>query len=207
MIAAFERARSVLFLPICVALLLANTPSFATDCSCRDAIPADSSGNGTCTKTQNGSQSCKLDWNSGGNRDQNARVLNDLQRQGLSLPDFGGPGDDGFERAASALFTPQQPSTTVNAMGTLIAGALGRNAPDRLGLYRAFLSKYSDEKYTSLFTPDTRGEVSREQLSADGRNYNVAITAGCVQFRDDQFLLVLKTRFAKVRRDCDEAPR
>ena len=127
--------------------------------------------------------------------------MNDLQRQGLSLPDFGGPGDDGFERAASALFTPQQPSTTVNAMGTLIAGALGRNAPDRLGLYRAFLSKYSDERYTSLFMPDTRGEVSREQLSADGRNYSVAITAGCVQFRDDQFLLVLKTRFAKVRRD------
>lgn len=195
------------FFPLCIALLMAITPSFATECSCRDPIPADSSGNGTCTKTQNGSQSCKLDWNSGGSREQNSRVLNELQRQGASLPDVGGPGDDSFERAASALFTPQQPSATLQAMATLIAGALGRNAPDRLGLYRAFLSKFSDGRYSPLFLPDGGGSVSREQLVADGRNYNVAITSGCVQFRDDQFLLVLKTRFARVRRDCDETPR
>jgi hypothetical protein len=92
-------------------------------------------------------------------------------------------------------------------MATLIAGALGRNAPDRLGLYRAFLSKYSDVRYSQLFTPDSGGNVSRDQLFVDGRNYNVTVTSGCVQFRDGQFLLVLKTRFARVRRDCDEAPR
>jgi hypothetical protein len=186
---------------------MANTPSLATDCSCRDPIPADSSGNGTCTKTQNGTQSCKLDWNSGGSREQNARVSSELEKQGVSLPDVGSQGDDRFERAASALFVPQQPGTTVQAMATLIAGALGRNAPDRLGLYRAFLLKYTSTDFSSLFALGSSGSVSKDQLVVEGRKYNVAIAVGCVQFRDDQFLLVLKTRFAKARGDCDETPK
>lgn len=202
---AFERARSVgRLLPVCIALLTMTATGHATDCSCRDAIPANSSASGTCTKTQNDSQSCKMDWNAGGggNRDQNARLLNELQRQGVILPDVGGPGDDPFDRAAFALLSPAR-QDTVPAMATLIAGALGRNAPDRLPLYRAFLSQYSDAR-RSLFGPESEGRVSTDHLSVEGRNYNVTITFGCVQFRDGQFLLMLKTQFARTRRDCDE---
>jgi hypothetical protein len=206
---AFERARPGLkmgwLLLVCVVFLTMTASGHATECSCRDAIPADSSANGTCTKTQNGSQSCKMDWNAGGGgKEQNARLLNELQRQGASLPDVGGPGDDPFDRAAFALLDPKR-ADTVEAMATLIAGALQRNAPDRLPLYRAFLSKYSDTSNRFRLGPESAGKVSTDQLSVEGRNYNVTATFGCVQFRDSQFLLMLKTQFARTRRSCDES--
>ncbi|OAF00683.1 hypothetical protein AYJ54_31045 [Bradyrhizobium centrolobii] len=150
-----------------------------------------------------------MDWNAGaaGNRDQHVRLLNELQRQGSSVPDVGGRGDDPFDRAAIALLDPSRLDSVVPAMATLLAGALGRNAPDRLPLYRAFLERYSDSRFRSLFGPESAEKIQRDQLSAGGRNYSVAITFGCVQFRDEQFLLMLKTQYARARRDCDDGAR
>jgi hypothetical protein len=176
-----------------------TTFAMATECTCRDAIPADSTGTGTCTKTQNGSQSCKFDWNAG-NQQQNTAILNQLDRQGIRLFDPGGPGATAIDRSASTLFRPENPQSTVQAMGVMMAAALARHASDRLPLYRAFVERYSDARFHNLFSPD--GGVSSDRLSAGGRNYEVFIAFGCVQFRDNSFLLLVKTQFAR-ERSCD----
>jgi hypothetical protein len=198
--------RLIIAIVQCLSLTLATTFAIATECSCREPIPADSIGSGTCTKTQNGNQSCKLDWNAGGSRDQKIALLNGLERQGIRLSDPGGSGETVLDRSASSLFRPDNdPANTVQAMGVMLASALFRHASDRLLLYRAFLDRYSDARSFSLFSPgQTRAES--DTLSAGGRNYSVSIAFGCLQFRDGPFLLVVKTQFARQRGNCDDPP-
>jgi hypothetical protein len=101
---------------IVLAILFSALPAHATSCTCRDAIPADSSGSGTCTKTQDGSRSCRFDWNSGNStRSQYDQTVDVLKHQGISVPELDGFGD-AFEKSSRALAAPAQASTALAAV-------------------------------------------------------------------------------------------
>jgi hypothetical protein len=186
---------------VVAVLLLAGRPAYANPCSCRPEIPADSTGPGTCRKVQDGSQFCKLDWDAGGNSSESGRVMNELRKRGFKS-DF--DGDTAIEQAARSLFDPGK--TTASAMSVLMAASLLLYAPERLPLAEAFGARYSDPRFgASLMEPQSR--IERDKLSAGNRNYEIVLAFGCAQARDGAFFLMIKTRFAVQRGNCDEDSR
>ena len=96
-------------------------------------------------------------------------------------------------------------------MSVLMAASLVQHAPERLQLAEAFFSKYSGNPLLSggpgQFPATRQDGLSRDTLVAGDRLYNIVLSFGCVQARDRSFFLMIKTRFATQKSDCDEERR
>jgi hypothetical protein len=188
-------------------IVFGSTPASATKCDCKPEINAEAEGIGTCEKTQDDSKWCKLKFNSATGRDtpEQKELFETLKKYMGSAA----PLDNVKAADAVNQVPPDKWDKTFIAdyLASLFAVALYDTAPERIPGIVKILQAYPDKLLR--FVQDD--EVRRDQFEVGGfrrtEKYSVTGSRGCLQFVEQSFSALVKTRHSFATKGCAEVKR
>jgi hypothetical protein len=180
----------VLTMGLVIIAFLMSAQSQKPPCSCRPDIPADGTGDGTCSVTQDGANWCEIRFS--GTGQGSSKFADDLAllhkpgtaRQG-ALRRLGSTHPEDWDRAFVVEFVP-----------AMLEDSLANRAPDRLKDITRIVQIAASDVLPSL---KDRSPHAKEFTFGQ---YKTSVSYGCIDFTSGGFAAMVRSEFSEAPHRC-----